>query len=188
LIAFGCTEGEVHLINFLGQHLAKFKNDSHPITGVAFSPDGQQLFTSGQEGIVTWNLKSGTKVGTPLELRQLGADSLALSPRGNVIASASRTGWIGLWDTETKSLLGDFQSHGDAFYSVALAPSGRLLAAGSGYLAGADDALMFLDLDPKNWVQHACAIAARNMTPEEWRRYMSEGSPSDTCASHHAHE
>jgi WD40 repeat protein len=187
LIAVGCVEGRIHVIDSGGQQVARFENDSNPISGVAFSPDGQQLFSGGPGGIATWNLESRAKVGTPLELRQSGADSIALSRTG-VIAATSLSGWMGLWDTETKALLGGFRSHGDSFYSVAFAPSGTLLAAGSGYGAGGGDALMFVNLDPEHWVRYACAIAARNLTADEWRRYMGEGSPRATCVGDHAHE
>jgi WD40 repeat protein len=187
LIAVGCVEGRILVIDPSGQQVARFENDSNRISGIEFSPDGQRLFSGSSGGIATWNLQSGAKVGTPLELRQSGADSVALSRTG-VIASASLSGRMGLWDTETKTLLGEFRSHGDSFYSVAFAPSGKLLAAGSGYGAGGGDALMFMDLDPEHWVRYACAIAARNFTADEWQRYMSEESPRDTCAAGHAPE
>jgi WD40 repeat protein len=188
-IAVGCDEGKIQVIDSAGRQLAEFKASSNPITGVAFSPDGKQLFSGGLEGIATWNLESRTRAaGTVLEFNQSGADAIALSRTGEMIASASRAGWLGLWDTETKALLGGLRSHGDAFYSIAFAPGGTRLAAGSGYSVGTNNALMFLDLDPEHWVRQACAIAARNLTPDEWRRYIGEGSPRDTCAADHAHD
>ena len=49
----------------------------------------------------------------------------------------------------------------------AFSPDGKQLA-----VPGVDTRAMLWDLDPAVWRERACAIAGRNLTPEEWRLYM----------------
>lgn len=187
IIAVGCTDGKIHLIDSqAGKQTGEFTGPVNPISNLRFSPDGNVLYSASAEGIIAWNLRSHAMIGTPLHLQGSGASSMAISPYG-MIASSSGLGEIALWDTERRLLLGNLPSHGDSIFSFGFAPDGRVLAAGSGYQIPEDNAVMFWDLDPELWVQRACAIAGRNLTPEEWLRYANEAVREESCPNNGPH-
>jgi hypothetical protein len=57
-------------------------------------------------------------------------------------------------------------------------PNGKLLA-----VAGLEKRAMLWDVDPAVWRRHACAIAGRDLTREEWKLHLPPGKPyRATCS------
>ena len=71
----------------------------------------------------------------------------------------------------------EFKGHTGYVFSVALSPDGKWLATGS------FDGI--IDLWPGNleeWKQLACRIVNRNLTQDEWSRYLGDNEPyRKTC-------
>ncbi len=61
---------------------------------VAFSPDNARLVSIADSGLQIWNARSGELENT---LEQDSPSDFAISPDGNLIASANRSGYIRLW-------------------------------------------------------------------------------------------
>ena len=63
-------------------------------------------------------------------------DSIAYSPNGRTLVTASRDGFLRLWDTDTQSLKRQARERDAELRAVAYAPNGRLIAAAGteGYL------------------------------------------------------
>ena len=59
----------------------------------------------------------------------------------------------------------------------AFSPSGDALAA-----PGFAGASMLWDLRPARWLAAACAIAGRELTAEEWARYLPSREPRPVCS------
>ena len=58
-------------------------------------------------------------------------------------------------------------------------------------LAGCFVALVIAlwDLEPTHWLDAACQVAGRNLTPEEWDQYLGEFGPyHETCVAGKANE
>jgi WD40 repeat protein len=74
---------------------------------------------------------------------------------------------IRLWDVESGQPLGEpLQGHTASVSSVAFSPDGATLASGS------DDAtIRRWDVA---WQASACRAAGRNLTWEEWQRYLGD--------------
>jgi hypothetical protein len=105
--------------------LFALKGHGTTVLGLAFSPDGQTLF-SGDGTIKLWDVASRKEVATFPNLAQLSVLSgLALSPDGKTLAT-TRDREVQLWNVVTRREVSRFQGTA-AVSSVAFTPDGRAL-------------------------------------------------------------
>jgi WD40 repeat protein len=102
-----------------------------PLTLVAFTPDGKELLTAGEDRSVrVWDVATGK------ELRRFGDQSspvwaLAVSPRGNSFAVVEAGRTIRVRDLTSGRDLGPTGGHTARLGAVAVSPDGRTVATGS---------------------------------------------------------
>jgi hypothetical protein len=114
---------------------------AQPLTAVAFSPDGKNLVTAGEETAVRlWDRASGN------EVRQLGnhvrgVGALAISPDGKILASSDYGGAIRLIEVNTARELCQIRGHDRWAKAIAFSPDGKVLASG-----GEDGKVCFWDV------------------------------------------
>lgn len=98
---------------------------------LAFTPDGQQLLSTGPDRTVRlWDL------GSCQEIRQLSGHSanvtsLAFAPDGATLATASCDQTIRLWDVATWHVRATLRGHQDEVWRVVFSADGNTLATGS---------------------------------------------------------
>ncbi len=133
-----------HCLNTLTGH-------TNWVRSVAFSPDGKMLASSGADhtirvwdfrlAILDFGLKEDTnqnqsKIQNPKSKILSGHSgwvrSIAFSPDGEVLASASSDRTIKLWDYETGDCLRTYTGHQSSVYSIAFSSAGDLIVSGSG--------------------------------------------------------
>ena len=105
---------------------------SSGVTGLSFFPDGTLLASGGRgnDGTIRlWDVATRQAIAT-LEGHQLQVFSLALSPDGTLLVSASRDGTVLLWDIATRQATALPKAYTDWIFSVAFSPDGTLLASG----------------------------------------------------------
>ncbi|MCI0709074.1 MAG: protein kinase [Chloroflexi bacterium] len=143
-----------------------------PVWSVDLSGDGQTLLTSNREKIATLSINQPLLVSHILMDHQSPIQTLALSPDGDLLASAG--GFVGsadsdnairLWDTTTGELLHTLDQHLDVVTRVAFSPDGNWLASSS-----ADTTVILWDLsgdvpaptllDEHNQAVHSIAFSA----------------------------
>ncbi len=107
-------------------------------TKITVSPDGKILASSAHNIIHLWNLEAGKKQRS-LSGHQNWVSALAISPNGQVLASASLDRTVKLWNLATGELIGTLYS-GRAT-TLAFSPDGQTLATGSRLLRWADGTL-----------------------------------------------
>jgi WD40 repeat protein len=159
-------------------------------SSIAFSSDGQFLaaancarYESGGdvrvclEGKITlWDMVTSEKIqvftGHTSSIRDV-----VFSPDGMTIASSSSDGTIRLWEVTTSQPLGSFLiGHTHIVTSMAFSPDGMTLAAGS-----ADGSIILWDVSVDSWKARACRAAGRNLSAEEWQRYLGDRPYELTC-------
>jgi WD40 repeat protein len=146
---------------------------------LAYRPDGV-LATGTRAGIVQfWNTDSGAEIGRPTPVAPSPVSSIAFDPRLALFATTGGgDGVARLWSTSTSRVSGaSFPSEGSAWGSAAFTPDGSKLVVvwddGRG------------DVWPTAvaaWESHACAVAGRNLTREEWARYVPHHPYARVCS------
>jgi len=103
-----------------------------PVWGVAFSPDGRILATSGGDNTVRlWDATGHSQLGSPIAQpgRVLG---LAFSPDGATLATANTDQTVRLWNVASRTQVATLTGHTAEVANVAFSPDGKTLAS-AGY-------------------------------------------------------
>jgi WD40 repeat protein/predicted nucleic acid-binding Zn-ribbon protein len=118
-----------------------------PVTAVAFSPDGNQLATSGYHEFILWNAKDGRQLARVSNVAER-VYGIQFSPDGKLIVVAAGTpaqlGEVKLFSGESGELVASLVRSSDSIFAVSFSPDGKRLAT-----AGADRAIRVFDVATK---------------------------------------
>ena len=148
------------------------------VSSLAFAPNGT-LVVGEFSGVATfWNPETGQIIGQPTLLEALPVSSISFAPDGKTFATSSGSaGDSRIYDTATLQQLGsDFPGSAGQWGTAAYTPDDRYLITVYG-----DGAATRWPVGLSTWEQHACSVAARNFTHEEWRRFVGSRSYSTVC-------
>ncbi len=99
------------------------------VTAVAYSNDGKHLAAGDGYGkIRLWETESFKELPA---LTTNGVYAIAFSPDGKTVAAGLKNGFIKMWDLATGKERFNFPGHQAYINSLAVAPSGKLVATGS---------------------------------------------------------
>ncbi|MGH2837378.1 MAG: WD40 repeat domain-containing protein, partial [Thermoleophilaceae bacterium] len=148
---------------------------------VAFSPSGDLLATGTYDGRVQlWSTESWRPVGPPLEGHDGRILSLTFTPDGRTLASGSEDGTVLLRDVETQRPIGSAALPVDPGVFVA----GLFSRDGSQLFAvSSDEPAVRLDTTVEAWKDHACVVAGRQLTRDEWDDVLPDRTYSPVCAA-----
>ncbi|MGI5292854.1 eIF2A-related protein [Nonomuraea polychroma] len=139
----------------------------HPrmVKSVSFHPGGTLLATACQDGIVrVWDLETGTEAYRLVTDSELVA--VTFDAQGARLAAGAVDGTARVWGLRTLEETHRLY-HAGTVYAVAFDPGGVRLATGSG-----DRGVRVWDLRMETLIEQARARLTRNLTPQEWERYM----------------
>jgi len=152
---------------------------SADVTSAGVSADGRFVALGTQSGeVLLWDNDSRQLVEMPghrVHGEQDSVAAVAFSPDGRRLASASS--FIHVWDLELERMQFSLPELDGEVSDLVFSSDGETLAFGY------KSQVRLLPLGIERWVELACGRANRDLTPEEWRRYMIEGEPQSTCAA-----
>jgi WD40 repeat protein len=163
------------------------------VPSLAVGPGGATLATGNRDDTVSlWDLATNQPIGQSLGQRALESFfytlNVAFSADGRALASVHciEKDELGLMCSRVKIVLWDLASGqpvGLPFTWNTRAVSPLLFNADGTALVtgGGDGTFMRWDLDPKSWIERACAIVRRNFTRDEWKQYFREEPYRQTC-------
>jgi len=124
--ASGYSDNFVYLINTAnGAQIAEMTGHTAPISGLAYSPSGNILYTCSQDGTIRqWNTSTGAAISKPFVLGQ-PINSIAINLTGNLIAVALANKTIETISATTGAVVSSVSSHdGYATGQVTFTPDG----------------------------------------------------------------
>jgi WD40 repeat protein len=103
--------------------------------------------------------------------------SAAFSPDGSTLATGNDTGALRLWDIRTGRAVGaPLPGVPSQVVRPFFTPDGkRLIAAYAGGRA------YLWDIRPESHLRHACAVAGRRLTREEWGEFLPGRAYDPAC-------
>jgi WD40 repeat protein len=141
------------------------------VSRVAFNPDGRWLAAVGWDGLTQLlDVRHPAAKPVPIWGPQAGIFATVFSPDGHWLAASSGDNSIWLWNPNDLTLEPTIM-HGHTT-GIAFSPDGRWLATGSPN----DAATRLWSLDIKELMTTASRTAGRNLTEEEWQRFLG-GQP-----------
>ena len=190
-LATGSYDGTVRLWDVANptrpRRLARLTDHTESVFAVAFAPNGRTLATAADDMTVRlWDVADRSR---PRPLARLtghtgGVNAVAFAPDGRTVATAGSDNRVALWDVADRTrprLITRLTGYAGSVYAVAFAPNGRTLATGD-----RDGNVILWDLAKLNDLrdrplQHACALAGRGLSRDEWSRYVAGLPYQTTC-------
>ncbi|MDP1803604.1 MAG: WD40 repeat domain-containing protein, partial [Acidimicrobiales bacterium] len=164
LVASGAAGGSVRIWDAGGEGRVIDTFDSE-VRALAWSPDGETLAAAGADGRI--RRYAGPDWEAAGDAGDHGAEirDLAWSGDGSVLASAGRDLVIRLWAGDSQ--LAALSPHASDVRAVAFVAGDRSVVSAS------NDGLVRVWPAPAAWAEVACALAGRDLTPEEWDRFAA---------------
>jgi len=139
------SDGDLHVWSIGGSSLLHTERRLNIFDAMALSPDGRALAADSELGIRLWDARTWRPLRVLAEEQQ--STSLAISPDGQFLASASADGGVEVWRVSDGRHIQDLRLAGGV-YTLAFSPDGRFLATGA---SSSEDAAVLWDC--KSWTR-----------------------------------
>jgi WD40 repeat protein len=103
--------------------------------------------------------------------------AVAFGPDNHTLATGSVERALTIWDTASRTVLATTTGHNGPITAVAYAPDGHTVAT-----ASADKSIALWNTDPDTAITTICHTVNRDLTPEEWNKFLPNTPRHPTCA------
>lgn len=153
-----------------GKEIARMLHDDY-VTAVDISPDGKYIAAgcdSRGHSIYVWEIRTGKEVFHLYH--DAGIYSIDFSPDGEYLLSSSQDLTVRVWDADTGEELSRLAGIGAN--TVSFSPDGDYVYAGD-----YNENVQIWQWKPEDIITEVCSMADRNLTREEWRKYIGDALP-----------
>ena len=173
-LASAGIDGRAHIWDVqTGKDLVQMVHDG-AVLSLAYNPAGTQIVTTSTDRTARiWDAATGRRIATLPHEHWVWTASFSADGREVITASVDRTARV--WDAATGRELVRLDQAGQV-HVAAFSPDGRQLFTG-----GEESARLWLR-QTKDLVAEACDRLSRNLTHDEWTRYLSDEPYRPTCA------
>jgi WD40 repeat protein len=171
-------DGRVTILDPATQRVKRtLRTDNSGSLSLAFAPDGT-LAVGSWDGLVRlWQPSSSRPIGRPVLVAAGPVASLSFAADGRRFATTGGAdGTTKLWYTTTLQQQGTTLGQEIGWGNAAFTPDGRELIVVHDNGLGA-----IWPVSADAWQQHACRVAGRNLTHEEWARFVTGRAYRRTC-------
>ncbi len=102
------------------------------VTGLAWSPDGQWIAMTTQDGLRLYNLLAIRQTPRTFQVPNGPTTAVAFNGDGSLLVTGHTDGTVRLWDISTGGLRGLLRAHSLPVRAVAFSPDGTRIATGGG--------------------------------------------------------
>ena len=139
-------------------------------TGISAAAGGRQLVVAYPDSVRVFDAHTATPIGPAFEARGFYIYAVYSAPRGHQAVISSNQAWR-LVDLDHRRLIGPNLAAGALTVAV-LGQSGTTV-----YPVGPNDGRVRWNLAPAHVRAVACGLAGRNLTAQEWDRYLAWTGP-----------
>jgi WD40 repeat protein len=127
--ASGASDSTIKFWTPSGMQLRTIFADQGFLSGLAISPDGKQIASSGERnGVKLWDTRTGVLLRA-LQAQHEAVFGVAFSPDGRLLASSSADRTLSLWDVRTGEEVQTLASDpAEPLFRVSFSPDGQLVA------------------------------------------------------------
>ena len=154
--------------------------DGANAASAALSPQGDRLAVLGSGGDVgLFDVGDRTWTASMTSGHRGTAFPRSYAPDGALYATGGLDNRVLLWDGASGALFGSLPAEFGLIPMPSFRPDNRTIV-----LASVDRpraAVYEWDTDLGSWIEYACRVAGRNLTPEEWSDVLGERPYAETC-------
>jgi WD40 repeat protein/energy-coupling factor transporter ATP-binding protein EcfA2 len=177
-LAAALEDGRVEFWDLRRRARIAATEESAPIgRALAYSPDGAFVATGSEEGYLRiWDAATARLRDKPVLAHAGSVLDVGFSRDGRLLFTAGSDGVVSLWDAASVRQLGSPLPVAPGAVAASFTPDGRQLVAVADSRRG-----VVWSVDPEAWKRHACAVAGRVLTRDEWSRLLPDRPYRPAC-------